>query len=176
MSKITSVGSNKIELVESGYKIKVKTAVYFDHLYKEIYFWMMHHGYEWKELQYGIIDFPKGGERLELLWKGVKQEDDYSTFVIECYMADDASDVEAQLENGKKVKLRSGTHEFRIGAYITKKIDVWEGKPFGNTQAKLYEMLIRDRLENQKTQLYVEAHKFIDNLKTILKYYPEPEK
>jgi hypothetical protein len=173
--KITSVEEG-VTLVEYGYKIKIKTTTYFDHLYKEVFFWLNHHGYQWKELSYGVIDFPNGGNRMELLWQGVKKEDDYSTFIIDCHLAADGADSKKKLDNGKEVKLRTGTHEFRIGAYIKKDISVWEGKLFGQQQAKLYEMLIRDRLEEQKTQLYVEVHKFIDVLKTILKYYPEVEK
>jgi hypothetical protein len=175
MGKITSV--NAIEtLVPMGYKIKVKTMTYFDYLYKEVFFWMQHYGYDWKEINYGIIDFPNGGSRLEFLWRGIKQEDDYSTYIIECQLAAGVSDVKVKMESGKEAKMKSGTHEFRIGAYIKKNIDMWEGKPFADTQAKLYEMMIRDRLEEQKDDLYKEAHKFIDHLKALLQYYPEPEK
>ncbi|MAG77856.1 hypothetical protein CL616_00665 [archaeon] len=170
--KITSVTRIE-ELVPFGYKIKVKTTTYFDYLYKEVFFWMQHYGYDWKELNYGIIEFPNGSARLEFLWKGVKGVDDYSTFIIDCQLAATVSDLKVKTERGKETKMKSGTHEFRIGAYIKKNVDIWEGKPFGNQQAKLYEMLIRDRLEEQKNDLYVEAHKFIDHLKALLEFYPQ---
>jgi len=166
----------KVVMVQPGYKIKIKTMTYFDHLYKEIFFWMKSHGYAWKELQYGIIDFPSGGKRLELLWRGIKQADDYSKFVIDCHIAADVSDVDVKLDNGKTAKMTKGTHEFRIGGYIEKNVEVWEGKILGDMQAKLYEIMIRDRLEQQKDIFYIEAHKFIDQMKHLLKYYPEPEK
>lgn len=176
-SQLEKAGVKPIEtLVPFGYKIKIKTMTNFDHLYKEIVFWMKHHGYEWKELTYGIIEFPKGGERMELLWRGIRKEDDYSTYIIECHLASATSDVKVKLDTGKEAKMKSGTHEFRIGATIEKNWQVWEGKPFAVQQAKLYEMLIRDKLENQKDEAMTLANKFINNLKAILQYYPEVEK
>ena len=173
--KIKSVNS-KEDLVGMGYKIKINTTTNFGHLYKEIYYWMTHHHYKWHELTYGVIEFPKGGKRLEILWRGIKHADDYSDYVLEVHIAAGISDVKVELENGKTAKLQNGTHEFRIGATIQKNTDVWDGKPFAETQAKLYEMMIRDRLEHQKDELYTEAHKFIDHMKMLLKYYPETDK
>lgn len=174
-NKITSV-SDKITIVEYGYKIKIKTKTYFDYLYKDVYYWMGHHGYKWKELMYGVIEHPSGGKRIEIVWQGTKQVDDYVTYIINCHLAADGTDVNVKLDNGKETKLFTGTHEFRIGASIKKNTDFFEGKLLGDQQAKLYEMLIRDRLDNQSLEAYTEVHKLINHLKSVLQYYPELEK
>ena len=86
-------------------------------------------------------------------------------------MAADMADVEVTLDGGKKVKRQKGGLEFRSGATLKKNVDLWEGKAFGNMQAKVYEMLNHDRLEAQKGELYGEAHKLYDELKAFMMLY-----
>ncbi|MBT4416662.1 hypothetical protein HOC80_01010 [archaeon] len=161
-------------IVGYGYKIKAKATLNADDFYKEIYRWFEHHGYEWKELQYKKIEFPGGNYRLELLWQGIKPMDDYTTFVIDLHLAADLSNVEVTAETGQKGKRQKGTYEFRSGANIIKNVDVWKGKPFGQIQAKLYDVLIRKRIDQQKTDAYLEVHKLYDELKAFMMLYKTP--
>ncbi len=169
--KITSV-SKEIPIVPGGYKIKSKGVFNLEDLYVELNLWFEHHGYKWKELEYKVVARGGGAQRLEIIWKGVREVDDYTNFEISLNMGAEISDVEVNLDGGKKVKRQKGTIEFRSGATIKKNVDVWEGKILGNVQAKVYEMLIHERLEAQKAELYVEAHKLYDELKAFMMLYP----
>ena len=162
-------------IVTYGYKIKAKATLNADDLYKEIVRWFEHFGYEWKELQYRKTDFPNGNYRLELLWQGIKKLDDYSKFVIDLHLAADLSNVEVKAETGQTGKRQKGTFEFRSGANIIKNVEVWEKKPFGKFQARLYDVLIRNRIDQQKTDAYLEVHKLYDELKAFLMIYQTPK-
>ncbi len=168
--EITMV-DDEITIVPMGYKIKSKGTFNLEDLYFELHLWFEHHGYSWKELEYKKIVFGGGAERIELLWTAEKKVDDYTNFVIDLNMAADTSKVEVALDGGKKVKRHKGGIEFRSGAKIKKNVDVWKGKAFGNVQAKVYEMLINDRIGAQKGELYAEAHKLYDELKAFMILY-----
>ncbi len=171
---VISKPKDKEAIVEYGYKIKAKATLNADDLYKELYRWFEHYGYEWKELQYKKQDFPNGGFRLELLWQGIKKLDDYSKFVIDLHLAADLTNVEVKSETGQTGKRQKGTYEFRSGAAIIKNVKVWEKKPFGKLQAKLYDVLIRNRIDQQKTDAYLEVHKLYDELKAFMMLYKTP--
>jgi hypothetical protein len=162
---------DQITIIPDGYKIKSKGTYNLDDLYLELHLWFMHHGYEWKELEYQVISRGGGAERLEILWKGERAVDEYVNFVIRLNMAADISDAEVVLEGGKKVKRKAGAIEFKSEAYITRNTDVWEGKVLGNMQAKIYDMLTESRLSAQKGDLFAEAHKLYDELKSFMMLY-----
>ena len=168
--EITNV-PNEIEIIKDGYKVKAKGVYNLEDLYVELYQWFTHMGYEWKEVEYKVIAGKGGFQRLEILWQGVKKVDDYTTFVIKLNLGADISDVEVTLDTGAKVKRQKGTLEFRSGAKILRNRDIWKDKFMGNTLAKLYEVLIRDRLKAQGGQLYGEAHKLYDELKAFMMIY-----
>ncbi len=169
-SEITSV-RKKIDVIKDGYKIKAKGVYNLEDLYVELNQWFTHMGYSWKELEYKVIAGKGGSQRLEILWKGVKKVNDYTTFVIRLNLGADISDVEVTLDNGGKVKRQKGTLEFRSEAFIERNVDVWKDKFMGNTLAKLYEILIRERLKAEFVQLYGEAHKLYDELKAFMMLY-----
>lgn len=173
MAGSSSIRSVKpvIPIIKDGYKIKAKGVYNLEDLYAELNQWFEHMQYEWKELEYRVITGKGGFQRLELLWEGRKKIDAYSTFVIKLNLGADITEVEVPLESGAKVKRQKGTLEFRSGASIERNIGVWEGKFMGNTLAKLYEILIRDRLKAQGAQLYMEAHKLYDELKAFMMIY-----
>lgn len=167
MAKITSVKDKEV-IIKPGYKIKANGTFNIEDLYIELYQWFVHMGYAWKELEYKVTVKPGGVQSLELLWEGRKKIDDYSTFVIPLNLWASVVDVEVQLETGAKVKRQKGTLEFRSGAWILRSIEVWENRLMGNVVARFYEILIRERLLEQETQLYGEAHKLYDELKAFM--------
>ena len=168
--KISSV-SNKIVIIGDGYKIKAKGVYNLEDLYVELNQWFIHMDYKWKELEYKVVTGKGGSQHLEILWEGEKEVDKYTSFIIRLNLGADISDVEVTLDGGAKVKRQKGALEFRSEAYMKKNIDVWKGKLMGNTLAKLYEILIRDRLKAQGGQLYGEAHKLYDELKAFMMIY-----
>lgn len=151
---------------------KIKSAGMFDlkELYLEVYRWFTHNGYAWKETKYRNAEQPNGVKLIEIWWKGIKKKEDYMTFVIEMNMQAFVTDAEGTRE-GAKVKLSKGTVEFRSGAYIEKNMEMWGKKPGGLLWAKLYEIMIRDRIEKYKEELYIEAHKLFNEVKTYLELY-----
>tara|TARA_Y100000310_G_C20598040_1_gene771531 strand:- start:531 stop:1046 length:516 start_codon:yes stop_codon:yes gene_type:complete len=162
---------DKEDIVKFGYKIKSKGTFFMDDLYKELYKWFEHYGYDWKEIQYRKTTNPNGSYRLELLWQGEKELDGYASFVIDLHLAADLSDVEVTSDTGQKGKRQKGTIEFRTGAHIKKNIKVWEKKKFGKFQLRLYDILSRAKLDDQKTEAYVEVHKLYDEIKAFMMLY-----
>ena len=169
-SQITSV-PKKIQVIKDGYKIKAKGVYNLEDLYVELNQWFVHMGYSWKELEYKVIAGKGGSQRLEILWQGIKKVNDYTNFVIRLNLGADISPVEVTLDNGGKVSRQKGTLEFKSEAYIERNVDVWKGKFMGNALAKLYEILIRERLKAEFLQLYGEAHKLYDELKAFMMLY-----
>ncbi len=172
MVEITSV-KDSVSVVPWGYKIKSKGVFNLEDLYVELNAWFLHMGYDWKEIEYKKINNPNGSYRIEVIWQGIKKVDDYSTFVITLNLGGDISDVDVQLEGGKKVKRQAAGLEFRAQADIKKDIKQFEETAFGmgNIAAKGYELLIHDRLQSQVGDLYVEAHKLFDELKAFMMVY-----
>ncbi|MDP3728965.1 MAG: hypothetical protein Q8R18_05965 [bacterium] len=162
---------DKIEIIKDGYKIKAKGVYNLEDLYVELNQWFTHMGYDWKEIEYKVVAGKGGSQHLEILWQGVKEIGGYSTFIIKLNLAADITDVEVTLDGGAKVKRQKGTLEFRSAAYIKRNINIWKGKFMGNILAKLYEILIRDRLRAEEGQLYGEAHKLYDELKAFMMIY-----
>ena len=169
-SEIKSV-PKEVAVIKDGYKIKAKGVYNVEDLYVELNQWFEHMGYAWKELEYKVITGKGGSQRLEILWMGIKKVNDYSTFVIRLNLGADITDVEVTLDNGAKVKRQKGTLEFRSEAKILRNTAVWQGKFMGNFFAKLYELIIRERLTFEKLQLYGEAHKLYDELKAFMMIY-----
>ena len=167
---ITSVPA-KIQIVKDGYKIKSKGVFNMEDLYLELYLWFQHHGYAVKDLEYRVVQRPGGPNHIEIFWNGKKIVDDYTSYIITLNVGADLSDVEVTLDGGKKVNRQKGMLEFRSGARIERKTDVWEGKLLGNMQAHVYDMLIQDRIKAQKAELFMEAHKLYDELKAFMMLY-----
>lgn len=161
----------KIVIIKDGYKIKAKGVYNLEDLYVELNQWFTHMGYKWKELEYKVVAGKAGSQHLEILWEGEKEVDGYTTYIIRLNLGADISDAEVTLDGGAKVKRQKGALEFRSEAYIKREIGVWKGKFMGNQLAKLYEILIRDRLRAQSGELYGEAHKLYDELKAFMMIY-----
>ncbi|MBI5797796.1 hypothetical protein HZA98_02745 [Candidatus Woesearchaeota archaeon] len=161
----------KVSIIAEGYKIKAKGTYNLEDLYVELNQWFTHMNYKWKELEYKVIAGKGGFQRLELLWEGRKEADKYSTFVITLALGAEINEVEVALDTGAKVKRQKGTLEFRSSAYILKDISVWKDKFMGDQIARVYEILIRDRLKQQEEDLYHEAHKLYDELKAFMMLY-----
>ena len=168
-------GPKEIEIIKFGHKLKAKGVYNLDDLYVELQLWFTHMGYTWRELEYKQVAQGARGERLEIIWKGEKVVDDYSTFEITLILAADGTkDVEVILDGGKKVMRKKSTLEFRSGASILRNQHLWKDKFFGSGPiwVRVYEMLIRPRLRQQEIDLWLEAHKLYDELKAFLMVYP----
>jgi len=163
--------AGKIVIIKDGYKIKAKGVYNLEDLYVELNQWFVHMGYDWKELEYKVVSGKGGAQHLEILWEGQKKVDDYTSYVIRLNLGADISDAEVTLDGGAKVKRQKGALEFRSEAFMLRNKDVWKGKFMGNWLAKLYEILIRDRLKAQGGELYGEAHKLYDELKAFMMIY-----
>ncbi len=167
---MTIIVPEKLTVVPSGYKIKGQGLYDIKELYMEIYRWFNHYEYAWKETKYRHVEKPGGEMQIEIWWKGVKEVDDYCKFVIELQMQAFVRDVEAE-KKGIKQKLQKGSIEFRTGAYIQKNVKKFGKGQVGLVFAKLYEILIRNRLEKYQELLYTEAHKLYGEIKAYLEFY-----
>jgi hypothetical protein len=171
--------SSKETIVKPGHKIKAKGTYNVDDLYKELYKWFDHYGFKWYEIQYRKLDMGGGKYRLELLWQADKTLDEYSNFIIDLHLAADLENVEVTSETGQKGKKQKGTLEFRAGAEIKKNTQAFEkssigqlmGGAVGKFNAKLYDVLNRTRLEQQKTDCYVEIHKLFNEIQAFMMIY-----
>ncbi|MBT3323563.1 hypothetical protein HN681_04515 [archaeon] len=150
-------------------KIKSKGIFNVEDLYVELYLWFKHYGYVWSEIEYRKIMFPGGGYRLEIVWMGKKNLNDYNTFQIHLILgADVKGDVEVQLEGGKKVKRQQATLEFKSWGDLYTNDKIWKGRTFGKQMQKVYEIMTKDRLEQYKEDTYIEISKLYDELKAFL--------
>ncbi len=162
----------KVEIIEDNYKIKAKGTYNLEELYIELKNWFEHMEYNWNELEYKQVINRDGSKGLEILWLGVKKIDDYVTFKIKLNLgAASITDAEVKLETGATVKRQKCTLEIKSAAYIEKNTEYFKGKFLGKYLPQLYEILIRDRLKDQKETLYLEAHKLYDELKAFMMIY-----
>jgi len=162
----------KVNIIEDGYKIKAKGTYNLEELYEELKNWFEHMGYKWLELEYKQVINRDGSKNLEILWQGEKEIDDYVTFKIKLNMnITGINDTEIKLETGATVKRQKCTLEIKSGAWIEKNVDYFKKKLLGKYLPQLYEILIRDRLIDQKQTLYLEVHKLYDELKAFMMIY-----
>lgn len=168
----------KIEVMPSSHKIKVKAVLELDDLYKECYRWFEHFGYAWREVQYSQIENPNGTKSTEIFWECTREVEDYITFFIELqFQILGYSEVEVKFNGGTKA-MQKGTMEFRGGAWIVKKTEAWKNekggwKPFGQLMARIYDILIRAKLEDYEDILFDEVHRLYNEIRTYLKAQPQ---
>lgn len=152
-------------VVPMGYKIKQVSVFNLDYLYKDITRWFQHFDYSWKELQYRQENQPDGTTHLEIRWTAEKEINNYMKFVIDMEFLIFMKDAEVE-ENGVKVKRNKGAVEIRTGAYIAKDLDIWKNM---NALRRIYDnYLIRHRIEDLEDDLYIEAHKLYNMIKSFL--------
>ena len=162
----------KVTIIEDNYKIKSKGTFNLEELYVEMKNWFEHMDYKWYELEYKQVINRDGSKNLEILWLGEKKIDDYVTFKIKLNMnITSINDVEVKLDTGATVKRQKCSLEIKSGAFIAKNLKPFEKKWLGRYMPQLYEILIRDRLKDQKQTLYLEAHKLYDELKAFMMIY-----
>ena len=162
----------KIDIIEDGYKVKAKGTYNLEEFYVELKNWFEHMGYAWTELEYKQVINRDGSKNLEILWLATKKIDDYVNFKIKLNMGiTGVNDTEVKLETGAMVKRQKCTLEIKSGAWIEKDVEAFKGKFLGKYLPQLYEILIRDRLKDQKQTLYLEAHKLYDELKAFMMIY-----
>jgi len=163
---------NKVDIIEDGYKIKSKGTYNLEEFYVEIKNWFEHMGYTWYELEYKQVINRDNSKNLEILWEAVKKIDEYVTFKIKLNMnITGINDAEVKLDTGATVKRQKCTIELKSGAWIEKDLKMFDKMFIGKYLPQLYEILIRDRLKDQKETLYLEAHKLYDELKAFMMIY-----
>ncbi|MBI4447842.1 hypothetical protein HY643_02585 [Candidatus Woesearchaeota archaeon] len=162
---------SKVVIVPDGYKIKSTGVFDLPDLYLEIYRWFRHFTYAWKETKYRNIDQPDGGKQIEIMWFCERKVDDYVTFVITLHLQAFVKDTEG-MKGGVKTKMQGGSVEFRAGAYMKKKVEIWESKPMGDLLGRIYEkILIKERLDNYEEEIYIDTHKLFDEIKAYLQMH-----
>jgi hypothetical protein len=171
IARIGKFVKEKIVVVKQGYVIKSKGTFNLEDLYMELQIWFEHMGYKWQEIEYKYEVYKNGETNNEMVWVATKDVTKYSTFEIRLSLQAIGNTIEVQMENGAKAKRFKGTLEFRTGADIKRHLELWAGQPFGAYQAKLYEILTRDRLKEERDWLYLEAHKLYDELKAFMMIY-----
>ena len=128
-----------------GYKIKQGGVFHLEYLYKEIYRWFEHYGYNWKELQYRQEVSPDGTIHLEIRWTANKPINSYMGFGVDMEFLIFMGDTEVEIK-GKKVKRQKGSVEIRTGAYIA--TDESYFNSLNSIKRMYYNFLIRKRIEN----------------------------
>jgi hypothetical protein len=163
---------NKINIVPS-IKIKKKSIFSMDELYKNIKQWFDYEGYgdEKKSfMEEKYVERIKGDSKLlEIQWEAQKNETEYITFVIRIgFFVLGLKDAEIEI-GGKKMGTQKGEVEMRIKSYIiTDKKNKWNSK----FMQKLYEeYIIKDRMEDYKTELYSKTYSLHDEIKNYLEMH-----
>jgi len=150
--------------------VKVRHVGYLD--LPEFYTWLQ----RWFEFQgffkddkdfeefYEERTLPKGKE-MHIRWKGVKQETEYFTYVIEViWLLVGINKVEVPMGD-KKRKIDQGDFEIRLGAYIIKKGPA-------NFLRKIYEYFImRKVIEDHRYKLYDKFYSLHDEIKSYFDQY-----
>jgi len=171
VERINKLVKKEIVVVTQGYVIKAKGTFNLEDLYMELQIWFEHMGYKWHELEYKFEVYKNGDTNHEMVWLATKDVTKYTTFEIRISLQAIGTSIEVQMENGAKAKRYKGTLEFRTGAKILRNTKIWAGKPFAPFQAKLYEILSRDRIKEEKDWLLLEANKLYDELKAFMMIY-----
>jgi hypothetical protein len=159
------------DLIKDFTKIKAKGVFNLEDLYVELYYWFRHFKYMWKEAEYRHMNWAGGAYRLEVIWYGEKDLDDYHHTTIKLVLAADVKDVEVTLDGGKKVERQKATFEFRTQNMFTKKRSIFDGRPLGKLQMEVYEIMIKDRTEQFETDSFLEAQKLYDELRSFMMLY-----
>ncbi len=152
-------------------RMKLKQTAIFDleELYKSLFRWFEVYGYNFYEAEYQDIDEPKG-KHIEIAWIAEKTIDAYVRFVIEVdFLIIGMADAEIEKE-GLKVKTNKGTIELRLTAYLLKDYNKkWSETPVHQGIRKIYDkIIIRNRLERYETELFIECHKLVDEIKAFM--------
>ena len=157
--------------VVKGLKVVYKGLFDMSDLYKEIKFWLDNKNYgdensDFKEETY--VERLKGeSKQIEVKWICEKEASDYSKNQITItFFVVGLSEAETDWK-GKKIKTNQGEIEINISSnLITNASGKWEN---GSLMKKMYEkMIIKDRLEDEKIDLYNNTYKLHDTIKSFL--------
>lgn len=160
-----------ITLIDPFTKIKAKGIYNVEDLYVELFYWFQHYGFNWKEVEYKKVTMGGGKERHEMAWVATKKMDDYTSMRIQLNLAADMKDVEVTIDGGKKVTRQKAGLEFRTGLFLDNKVGIWEKKPLGKFQQKIYEIMNKDRFEQHAGDAFGQAQKLYSELKAFMMLY-----
>ena len=117
---------------------------------------------------YEEVILPTGdAKNIEMQWKVEKQETNYFKYVMTLDFTFIAvSDTEIQIE-GKRKKAQKGDYEIRINSYLETKTDDLNQV----LRLVLENILLRKRIETQRTLLFEKVKSLHENIKNIFKQY-----
>jgi|TARA_Y100000310_G_C20666497_1_gene807780 hypothetical protein len=160
---------NSITIVPT-LKLKWKGIFSMDELYKNMKYWLDYEGFGDEEKTFQeekYVERLKGGSKqLEIRWYAQKNISDYFGFVIKVgFFVLGLKDIEIETE-GKKIGSQKGEVEMRISSeLIIDREEKWNSKTMQNIYEKF---IIKDRLEDYKTELYSKTYSFHDEIKEYL--------
>lgn len=154
----------------SGLRIRHVGPIDLGAFYTWLQRWFDFNGY-WKDANeklYSEVIKPDG-KKMEIQWQCKKTRTSYLTFVIDLnFLIVNLSDVEVPVQN-KKIKMQRADYEFRVAAYIDK-------KEIPGFIKRIYEnLLIRQRIEDYKQELYEDVYKLQAEMKAYLDQYVPSE-
>ena len=163
---------NKISIVPT-IKLKRKAIFSMDDLYKNVKHWFDYEGYgdQTKSfIEEKYVERMKGDSKLlEIQWEAQKNETDYVTFVIRIgFFVLGLKDAEIEV-GGKKIGTQKGEVEMSIKSFIlTDRKKRWNSKLMQNLYEKY---IIKDRIEDYKTDLYSKTYSLHDEIKNYLEMH-----
>ena len=157
----------RYKVVPEDLKIKSATVIDFPVVYKKLKLWLEDRGFAKNEtLEKKYIERIKpNGRQLEIEWHAVKSKSDFFDYHIEVrFLVLGMKDIEVQ-QGPITRKMNQGDFEIRIKSYIetTKKLH-----KLGGLKRIYTKMLIKNRIEEYKLDLYDKVYKFHAYLKGLL--------
>jgi hypothetical protein len=151
-----------------GLKVRHIGLVHLDELYRWLQRWFEFKKYfkpgrDFEEF-YQEITNPDGSKKIEIRWKGKKEENEYFTYHIELiFLLVGVKDVMIE-KNGQQIKMQKGDYEFRIGGYLAKGMD-----NESNLLKRIYEkFMIKKRIEKHKFNVYDDVYELHEELSAYL--------
>ncbi len=158
----------KTEEIYPKAKFKWKGTCDLKLLYSKIKTWIEEEEYAVSEKSYGERVKPNG-KQLEIVWEARKEEGSYfqKKIFLEIFGIG-ISEVEVERE-GKRLKLHSGELEISLHAEITLNAsDDWHD---GFVHTLYQDYIIKEKIDEEKINLYKDVHNFMDEVKAFLSLY-----
>lgn len=145
-----------------GLKLKWKGVLDLNELYKQMKIWLEDKGFfddVSSEKRYDDTRFAGGVKNLSITWNTKKPASNYFTHHINvAFLIIGMSDVEVQLPNGAKEKMKKGSFEIKIVGYVQTGSKEWD--KLGPFEKIYYNLIIRKRLDTALNDLYGKVYKF----------------
>ncbi|MBI2629845.1 hypothetical protein HYW76_01970 [Candidatus Pacearchaeota archaeon] len=150
-------------------KVKDKAIFDFSELYTFCYTWLVDQGYWVVEKSYSE-KIQANGKDVEIEWNASKRISDYFRFAMKVrWRILGMKDAEVE-KDGAKVTMNKGAFEISLSATLEKDYESrWENNSFNKFLRGLYDRyIIRSRIEDYETKLYIEGDEFLAQVKAFL--------